>query len=305
MKKTLSDHPDYDNLLSTATMIRVVAEDINESVKSFENKLKLIEIQKSLIGFDEELIVSGRSLLKRGTVQKLSRKGKPQERELILLTDLLIYVKLINSRTEKSSTAHFQPIRAFHRKFSLKSIRILVVNEGDQQQNTFQVITPTKSFTVICSSIEDQKNWLIQIRKALSEINSDKPIWEAPVWQLDNSAYSCLICLEEFNFFRRRHHCRHCGKIVCATCSSDYFYVRGSDEVHRACDLCSQRVLTGDKRFEVIGQSVIKILGSISKPRLFFSSDTFALSFRRGSLGTDEIHLGSILANMPTIVMYI
>lgn len=42
-----------------------------------------------------------------------------------------------------------------------------------------------------------------------------------PLWQRDEEVAACPVCLSEFSLFKRRHHCRHCGKIFCATCS-DY-----------------------------------------------------------------------------------
>jgi hypothetical protein len=40
-----------------------------------------------------------------------------------------------------------------------------------------------------------------------------------PSWQPDSSAVSCPICTSAFTFFNRRHHCRRCGRVVCAACS--------------------------------------------------------------------------------------
>lgn len=45
--------------------------------------------------------------------------------------------------------------------------------------------------------------------------------YNAPVWVPDQSATRCMICTEEFGtIFRRKHHCRACGKVVCHSCSS-------------------------------------------------------------------------------------
>ncbi|KAF8249067.1 hypothetical protein K440DRAFT_472297, partial [Wilcoxina mikolae CBS 423.85] len=38
-------------------------------------------------------------------------------------------------------------------------------------------------------------------------------------WQPDAAAKHCPICTSAFTFFNRRHHCRKCGRVVCATCS--------------------------------------------------------------------------------------
>ncbi|CAK9062575.1 unnamed protein product [Durusdinium trenchii] len=38
-------------------------------------------------------------------------------------------------------------------------------------------------------------------------------------WTPDNDAADCEICDVPFSFLRRRHHCRHCGRCICDTCS--------------------------------------------------------------------------------------
>ncbi|XP_040027212.2 zinc finger FYVE domain-containing protein 9 isoform X1 [Gasterosteus aculeatus] len=42
----------------------------------------------------------------------------------------------------------------------------------------------------------------------------------APVWVPDCQAPVCMKCDVRFTFTKRRHHCRACGKVFCATCCS-------------------------------------------------------------------------------------
>jgi hypothetical protein len=39
-------------------------------------------------------------------------------------------------------------------------------------------------------------------------------------WIKDKERLCCVQCQVEFTPFRRRHHCRRCGEIVCSSCSS-------------------------------------------------------------------------------------
>lgn len=41
----------------------------------------------------------------------------------------------------------------------------------------------------------------------------------SPFWQPDSAAVACSLCAAPFTLFNRRHHCRKCGKVVCAACS--------------------------------------------------------------------------------------
>ena len=40
-----------------------------------------------------------------------------------------------------------------------------------------------------------------------------------PRWQSDSEVSSCPICHTSFSFWYRKHHCRKCGRVVCANCS--------------------------------------------------------------------------------------
>lgn len=44
--------------------------------------------------------------------------------------------------------------------------------------------------------------------------------YSAPVWVPDSKADRCMKCTEGFGVWRRRHHCRLCGAVVCWACST-------------------------------------------------------------------------------------
>ncbi|KAI1937718.1 hypothetical protein LOZ66_003999 [Ophidiomyces ophidiicola] len=43
--------------------------------------------------------------------------------------------------------------------------------------------------------------------------------WSIPKWQPDSEVSNCPICGAAFSFWYRKHHCRKCGRVVCASCS--------------------------------------------------------------------------------------
>ena len=43
--------------------------------------------------------------------------------------------------------------------------------------------------------------------------------FKLPEWQADAEVSECPICGHRFNFWYRKHHCRKCGRVVCASCS--------------------------------------------------------------------------------------
>ncbi|XP_057713187.1 zinc finger FYVE domain-containing protein 9-like isoform X2 [Corythoichthys intestinalis] len=60
-----------------------------------------------------------------------------------------------------------------------------------------------------------------------------------PVWVPDSQAPICMKCDAKFTFTKRRHHCRACGKVFCATCCSLRYklaYMDGKEA--RVCVTC-------------------------------------------------------------------
>jgi hypothetical protein len=45
--------------------------------------------------------------------------------------------------------------------------------------------------------------------------------YNAPVWVPDSRTDKCMRCTTPFTLWRRRHHCRLCGDVVCWRCSSN------------------------------------------------------------------------------------
>ena len=45
----------------------------------------------------------------------------------------------------------------------------------------------------------------------------------SPFWIPDTEAITCMICETKFTMVKRRHHCRACGKVLCAACCSEKF----------------------------------------------------------------------------------
>lgn len=80
---------------------------------------------------------------------------------------------------------------------------------------------------------------------------------EGPVWQNDEEVDACFLCESTYTLFNRRHHCRKCGKVVCAGCSSQlirYFpntvivnqndirNVARPNGSYRTCDSCVEEI---------------------------------------------------------------
>lgn len=75
-------------------------------------------------------------------------------------------------------------------------------------------------------------------------------------WEKDENVTQCLSCGIKFSFLVRRHHCRCCGRIYCATCCSKFaWYDKNRVKVvlkspaeyemepYRTCDSCYENLL--------------------------------------------------------------
>ena len=62
-------------------------------------------------------------------------------------------------------------------------------------------------------------------------------------WVHNENVVACLSCFQEFGWFRWRHHCRTCGLLVCAECTSSGL-IQGMAELgeQTVCNKCFGRV---------------------------------------------------------------
>jgi len=62
-----------------------------------------------------------------------------------------------------------------------------------------------------------------------------------PQWESDDSSPFCSKCTVPFSFFRRRHHCRGCGKLFCKLCSDNWLILPNKfkyQNEQRTCEKC-------------------------------------------------------------------
>jgi len=56
----------------------------------------------------------------------------------------------------------------------------------------------------------------------------------------DNNSPHCLLCVDKFTMYKRRHHCRECGILCCDACSSKKISQKEGGKLvpQRVCDSC-------------------------------------------------------------------
>jgi hypothetical protein len=68
-----------------------------------------------------------------------------------------------------------------------------------------------------------------------------------PPWQPDAEVSQCPVCGRNFTFLFRKHHCRKCGRVVCAACSPHRITIPRQFIVHQPSELSNFIDLTGEE----------------------------------------------------------
>ncbi|XP_054713463.1 zinc finger FYVE domain-containing protein 26-like [Uloborus diversus] len=122
-------------------------------------------------------------------------------------------------------------------------------------------------------------------------------------WVPDASIHRCQVCkAERFNMFTRRHHCRRCGRVVCANCSPQALIVEGYGNVKvRVCDDC-YNLMTGSMTFNTASfERRYRLLSTMqsSSPRSspFNVVDAHALRRRSSSITGNQLLFRWVLSS--------
>jgi len=57
-------------------------------------------------------------------------------------------------------------------------------------------------------------------------------------WQPEEDYSECQRCHSQFSVTWRKHHCRHCGKVLCKDCTNKTVYSGPNNRPSRVCDVC-------------------------------------------------------------------
>lgn len=145
----------------------------------------------------------------------IARKGSEIERASWVSeirqakAQLLTSLNVINSNstlTSSSSTNHLR-----------RSLQALPFPPSDERIATVRAVQSFKDISEfdLLKNDEDQ-------RKGKEPLERRRKVehWVPAIWIPDEKSDLCMRCGKPFNWRRRRHHCRLCGRCVCATCSS-------------------------------------------------------------------------------------
>ncbi|KAH9257048.1 hypothetical protein BASA81_004869 [Batrachochytrium salamandrivorans] len=242
--------PEHSILQSALDQVTAVAKMVNESIQEHLDRMKVLNVQKRF-GDQVHLVEPQRKYVLEGQLVKHCRRG-PKRYSFFLFTDVLIY-----------ATAEEQGL-VYKRTLPLNTMSLQLVDQP--HEFAFQLSSPQKSFILSAKNDEERhewagaistciQRWLVMEQEELqrtqetvvSSVSSTpqkkrtQNIIAAPLWVPDREAPSCQTCENKFTFFNRKHHCRHCGHVVCADCSAYRFVLPNlgnSTKPQRVCQEC-------------------------------------------------------------------
>ncbi|CAI5739492.1 unnamed protein product [Peronospora destructor] len=240
---TPPEHPDAAFLTEAVNRIRSAASLINETVRRQENLEIVLQAQQKFAG-QLSLFTADRRLLKSGKLTKMSTK-RQEDVMMHLFNDILLYSGIL-------ITGGYRVRRIVHLHSKAVGVKTEVPASVqalfDQQSRRRR---PPRS----------QREWVEAISCAVTEAQKRKqpkdgkdgdgdgknpeacegPADAAALWVPDDVAGSCNICNASFRaYYRRRHHCRRCGTVVCDACSTGRapLFVGESSRAERVCSPC-------------------------------------------------------------------
>ena len=76
-----------------------------------------------------------------------------------------------------------------------------------------------------------------ELPRAMSAAGPSALAAQLGCWDPDSD--ECYGCQEEFTLFRRRHHCRNCGKLLCKDCSAERRVLAHIDQGSKPQRVCN------------------------------------------------------------------
>ncbi|XP_008317601.1 faciogenital dysplasia [Cynoglossus semilaevis] len=271
LKKLPGDALDRKDAEKALELISTAANHSNAAIRKMEKMNKLLEVYERL-GGEEDIVNPANELIKEGHIKKMSAKnGTAQDRYLYLFNNMLLYC--------------VPKLRLMGQKFSVREKIDIVgmevqVNVKQNLPHTFAIIGKQRSLELQSRTAEEKDDWIqvilatIEKHKQNSEtfnkafnssFSRDDDCPESPgPWSptaLDSDGerlrerkssrkkekekQTCKGCSENFNFTKRKHHCKSCGAAICAKCSKTL-----DNKTSRVCPECFEASLSleGEQR---------------------------------------------------------
>eukprot|EP00808_Paulinella_micropora_P015437 g60253.t1 len=253
-KATEESHADYMGISQALDLVSTVALHINQELHASANRQLFLSIQEELgLTAKQSLLTPSRRFIRKGKIMRVCRRAH-KEFVFYLFSDLLLYAQPLANGWKNQ----------VHRKIPIDpaSFAVKDLEDGSRGRRTiyrFQIQSSQKSFILYLPSQTEKLSWLQDIQLQIEGVKRAIATKCAlaphaaqavglpqhqPVWAEDSSLTDCPLCQRSFTFFRRRHHCRKCGSLCCADCSTKRVFLDAvNPERVRVCDTCYRHAL--------------------------------------------------------------
>ncbi|KAJ7236437.1 hypothetical protein B0H12DRAFT_127893 [Mycena haematopus] len=377
------DDPEHAQLTAVHALVSKITLTLNTSIHAHAQTLSLLALQRATPTLPFQLIVPGRTLIRRGPLSHVELSASPRDREFLLFSDCLVWLEaedgsswvgsssewvgggsptpsplsesslsrpvMMRSRSKSETelplrnenagegstptksmlplplpparkSAYHHPVSRMKRRrhassggedgrwvykgrAELVDLEVVVTPPREfGEERRFEVLSPGGSFVLYADSEEERDAWTSAIRQTKAQLfvslnathpdstltsssstahlrrslqalpfpPSDERLttlregkvkgkklerrgrvehWVPAIWIPDEKTEGCMRCGRPFGWRRRRHHCRLCGRCVCASCSERTFFITdpnaqnsSSSKPARACNACYETV---------------------------------------------------------------
>ncbi|VDN91485.1 unnamed protein product [Brugia pahangi] len=137
-------------------------------------------------------------------------------------------LSILQSELEKKKTEWLQEKRALQER--------CLTAENDLEFERERAIVNKRNFDDVQTAIRElgrvNQNLQMDFAKQISR-----------KWLEDSEAINCHTCDKPFTLTNRKHHCRQCGQIFCASCSSFTAKIASSRNPVRVCNACHEEIM--------------------------------------------------------------
>lgn len=242
IKSTPPEFPEYPKLQASLKEVCDAISAVDTKIDEFDEFVAMSELKEKISDFNV-LGNEKRRMHFQGHATKFSR-SYTNNRYLVLFNDALLVC-------EKSVVSEWK----MNKLYMSGEYLITSVDDNEPFINAIDIRQKEKSFRCNMDSKEAKVNILQAFDKMMKENNITRAQLEvrgfAPVWIPNDLAPRCMECQKQFTFFTRRHHCRWCGKCVCADCWKNEIKLPGlSDKAQHVCNECYKRLVEMDKEIQ-------------------------------------------------------
>ncbi|XP_055935449.1 FERM, ARHGEF and pleckstrin domain-containing protein 2-like isoform X2 [Argiope bruennichi] len=161
-----SQHPDFDNCVGMLNELKNPCENLENKIAPVMNFTKLMELQRSLIGFPK-LVDKNRNFIREGCLFKLTKHGSHQHM-FFLFSDVILYtVHILDGQLQFKVQG----------KLPTSGLKVEEIQPMHGMNHCFSLCTSEKHIIVGAPSAREHSKWLQDLQRcALNKTSSSHPL---------------------------------------------------------------------------------------------------------------------------------